>query len=438
MSLRAVKCLSSKRVTDSTFDHLKHFSIFLEDWYYRNKNKKYIIVNADETRITLDVKRANNKLIESLVKERPGYTGLNSNAVATYLPFISPKEILFSVFLLPIDKNNYVDLTLKLVNDVNKCNHPVYFMGTRGGYVNSDAWTAILEVFQIFMKTKYPEYEICLFFDRLSSHMTIESLSFCKNANIDAICFPANSTHVIQPCDSLIFASFKNSIHKMVRNMMTFTEFGERKLGSLLLETANKAISAITPKVIAESFSRTGIYPFSKAKILSNSKKLSGEVNIENESTKSRFSRELTMKIIKGQCNDALMFNPIKIKLNDKHLYSGIDILKEKEKEQENRKRKAKNSSTKSVNAVRKRSRPQTLKQPTFNENEEIRCCYQGHKSKNQCSNMDFHSCNYCNKYYFCNTCYNMAIEVFILHEEECLMKSKNKKRRKNIEISCS
>ena len=276
------------------------------------------------------------------------------------------------------------------------------------------------------------------FFDRLSSHMTIESLSFCKNANIDAICFPANSTHVIQPCDSLIFASFKNSIHKMVRDMMTFTEFRERKLGSLLLETANKAISAITPKVIAESFSRTGIYPFSKAKILSNSKKLSGEVNIENESTKSRFSRELTMKIIKGQRDDALMFNPIKIKLNDKHLYSGIDILKEKEKEQENRKQKAKNSSTKSVNAVRKRSRPQTLKQPTFNENEEIRCCYQGHKSKNQCSNMDFHSCNYCNKYYFCNTCYNMAIEVFILHEEECLMKSNNKKRRKNIEISCS
>jgi hypothetical protein len=40
--------------------------------------------------------------------------------------------------------------------------------------------------------------------DNLASHIGIELIRFCKDKSLELVCFPAKTTHVLQPVDAVV------------------------------------------------------------------------------------------------------------------------------------------------------------------------------------------------------------------------------------------
>jgi hypothetical protein len=101
--------------------------------------------------------------------------------------------------------------------------------------------------------------------DNLGVHKTPETLEVYAELGMHVAFFPPNSTHVLQPCDDVIFAMFKKCLN---REFFALYRSGcsnrskERDAGKLLAHLAQKCAETINASVIRTSFRNTGISPF--------------------------------------------------------------------------------------------------------------------------------------------------------------------------------
>jgi hypothetical protein len=54
--------------------------------------------------------------------------------------------------------------------------------------------------------------------DNLASHLSVEVITLCKENNVEFVCLPANSTHILQPLDVGLFGPMKADWRKQLRS----------------------------------------------------------------------------------------------------------------------------------------------------------------------------------------------------------------------------
>jgi hypothetical protein len=54
--------------------------------------------------------------------------------------------------------------------------------------------------------------------DNLASHLSVEVITLCKENNVEFVCLPANSTHILQPLDVGLFGPMKANWRKQLRS----------------------------------------------------------------------------------------------------------------------------------------------------------------------------------------------------------------------------
>src|ERR1700761_2360396 len=99
--------------------------------------------------------------------------------------------------------------------------------------------------------------------DGHDSHINFEFLMKCKEENIIALCYPANSTHIYQGLDVACFSVMKTKWAEACRKHEHETGGGVMK-DNFLAVFGQAYVKAFTPATIKAAFSKTGLYPVNR------------------------------------------------------------------------------------------------------------------------------------------------------------------------------
>ncbi len=140
--------------------------------------------------------------------------------------------------------------------------------------------------------------KVVLLCDNLSSHFSPDIIAECQKRNISFVCMLPNSTHLCQPLDVSVFASFKTAwretLGKFRRENPVLTVVPKAKFAKLLKATLlcmdtitirNNVLKDRIRTIIISGFKTCGYYPLDRNQVL---KKLPGyqepEANTTDES----------------------------------------------------------------------------------------------------------------------------------------------------------
>jgi hypothetical protein len=123
-------------------------------------------------------------------------------------------------------------------------------------------WIPVVQ--QLSKCLRQRDAKICatLILDNLGVHRTLDTLFEYKAGNLNAVFFPPNSSHILQPADDKIFAVFKSILsHEYCRSLVSLKP-ASRDVGIVLMSIAQGVKDKINSDVIQSSFRTTGIFPF--------------------------------------------------------------------------------------------------------------------------------------------------------------------------------
>ena len=98
--------------------------------------------------------------------------------------------------------------------------------------------------------------------DDHKSHITIESINFCKDNGIHVLTIPPHTSQKLQHLDRKIFGSMKSYYKTECNNWMASHPGRPLTIYDLASCSGNAYPNAMNPKKIQESFTVTVIYPF--------------------------------------------------------------------------------------------------------------------------------------------------------------------------------
>ncbi|RLN31641.1 hypothetical protein BBJ28_00026272 [Nothophytophthora sp. Chile5] len=137
---------------------------------------------------------------------------------------------------------------------------------TESGFMNGELFLSWLAFFAAAVPASIKR-PLLLIMDGCSSHYSLEVVDTATELGILLVCLPANSTHLFQPLDIAVFASFKGKLRRLVD---TFTSDGGEynidkataiKLAGLAWEGCNLG------RNIVAGFRGCGIFPLSLVKM---------------------------------------------------------------------------------------------------------------------------------------------------------------------------
>lgn len=156
-----------------------------------------------------------------------------------------------------------------------------------------------------------PNARFLLLLDSHNRRENVEALQLLKNANIDAITYPREFSHILQALDVSIFGSFKKHLKVQMRSMRTqkitwkenfIPNNTNVRRAKTILAMINAWKQACTHTNIQKAFTRSGIYPRDVEAALQNPRINMGfegditPIPLDSTSTRSRLS--ITSSII--------------------------------------------------------------------------------------------------------------------------------------------
>lgn len=283
LSLKWLRGRQPKRSDKDLIGKINDWIEWYPNWIHSNALDTDWLINADETRVKLDSLELKTRRVGSTTFNTSGIQDFIKGKCSTYLPFIAANGIkIMEVFVLPLLNGKYEGQILP-VKPVTRNTHPVYFCFTDSGYLTDSIWIPCLNKLKLRMDVLRPNKPIGLLVDNLGVHKTFKTLNEYKKMKIVCGFFPPNCTHVLQPCDSLVFSCFKKTLKHEFFEHYCAKNTNIKDLGKLLVPLAQLAAEKISKKIIIGSFKRCGIVPFNRDLIVKNIKAAVGEHNPEHE-----------------------------------------------------------------------------------------------------------------------------------------------------------
>jgi hypothetical protein len=299
-----LKGLAFERVDSVTVDNVKTFVEWYGPWRDENGFKADGILNADETRVTVDLAQLTVKLIECT--DKPKYSALMAVAGkgSTYVPFHSASgNIIMSLFVVPHDGHDIAEFPINEVVHMRRDQHPVYFAFTESGWMNAVTWKAALEKLHQEMDLQHPGLRVCLLLDQLKVHLEDDCLRYCQSVDLSVALFPPHCTHFLQPSDDVLFTNFKKQLRYMAATSLHLLRPDARDLGMRLLADAQKILGTLSKSIILRSWRNTAMHPFVPAKILERAllnvgDRPAGQAESDRDSQVSANARNVSQGVI--------------------------------------------------------------------------------------------------------------------------------------------
>ena len=420
LSIKTINGIKNKRLSKSLLNETLNFIDNFEFFVKNNNVENKCIFNADETRLTFGMDKYKFKAIEYTGKAYNSIITNNNYKAATYIPFHTFNKLYFSFLIIPLEKNGKSEFLIKKAKGLRSDGSPVYYLFTQTGWLNAEAWYCILKTFSEEIRKQIPTKPIILLLDNLNIHTNIQSIKLCNSEKITSMYFPKHSTHYIQPSDSTFFAALKKYLSKKYQEKSITIASSKRSICMDLVQYIQGIEEIITTKVLNDSWSKTGIIPFNKQKIIENAKANCGEPKVKNESITSRNSRNFTVSVI----NDSLSLNQatqISVMPSTNQIYTGDDLIKLMEsnsiKKSNKRARNINKEDEDSLQQLEKVKKNKISKKETLSK---CSNCQKIIEKESKKRNFGAEVCINCHKYIMCDCCFKKVPELMILHEENC------------------
>src|SRR3989338_7258834 len=247
----------------SWIDDLKKYLSLKE-----NAFPAHVIFNFDETRITFNERGIHFRRIVGKNQKKSDLQTTRENGSVTLVSFIcADGTVFFSVYIFSEDfqGKSQTEVGFKILHQskTRTGGWPRYYTFSEKGYLNSDILASIIAEFCDRWNLLHPGLNALIFSDQLASHRdpTIVAMAYEKCVKMYSLV--ANSSHFLQPCDSIYFAQFKNHLAQNHLDQIRSRALQNESMAEMLIESAYEAeIEASKERIIKCSWNDGGLYPF--------------------------------------------------------------------------------------------------------------------------------------------------------------------------------
>lgn len=226
------------------------------------------VVNYDETRICYSTD--GEVVLDSADKERGNAMGRHPFTMGSLLPFVTASgEVLCNLWILKArpGKNDDELCDVKVVTQ-DKI-HPTrgdierYYLFTETGYVDTHSFTKVIDKFAEVWARKHTGRVCWCFGDQLATHASYTITKLARDNDVLMYLLPANTSHFLQPLDSLPFANLKSHMKRNAYESAWQNHFRGEEAKEIAFALAYAAEeNALTPRILKSAFRRTGVFPW--------------------------------------------------------------------------------------------------------------------------------------------------------------------------------
>ena len=283
ISVKHAKQIKRAAIDESIPEKLDGFCDAFSRYTEQHHTDADRIINTDETWVRVTGVNNQVKFVVDSSVARPGTVWEKTTGEhLTMLPFVTASgKLLLVIYILPLPprEDGLMSLDLPLQNHRytlrGKSDH--YFIFTRTGYVTKDAWNIAIDTFLGVLKAKDDTRDFLLITDHAGAHMDIRAMQKLQEHHVTLLLLPSNTTHFLQPLDGAVFATHRRALENMAHISSRASVIrGIRIKNDALVASMQAEQHAFTETVIRGSFNSTGIWPFSRRKIMANHKKSVG------------------------------------------------------------------------------------------------------------------------------------------------------------------
>jgi hypothetical protein len=326
------KGLCAPRIAKETLSLVEQWVKEFPLWIDRHGLSWKSLVNVDETRVKINLNTSSARTLNTRRREKHSMTETRKGKFSSYIPFVSSEgDLIMDVFVVPLIKKAEIAFPLVNKRGCNSCN--TFWTFSETGCVNATLWLEIFKEFKNKWQNLHPGLHPIILTDNLACHKSKEAIEFCEQYQLHVFYLPAGTTHFLNPLDDQIFTSFKKKISDIVTKDFSLLSAKQAGLPDAVLEAAQSARDVLSRNVIKAAFKNVGIFPFNSKVILKNAKINVGEIENDQEHTKSAIDLYTSLAI--KRLNSALADHEKKsVKLSVKRLkkkliFTSDEILKE-------------------------------------------------------------------------------------------------------------
>lgn len=172
------------------------------------------ICNCDETPAT----KLNSDFLRRIVRaedKRPARAYIPDSTLTTLLPFIFADGKVMAIFHVYSVKAGKNFLLLNKVDRHNNREHelrghpPTYAAYSLTGFMTRELWNDIMQVAALHFNAHLKGAKGLLLVDQCAAHVSDVAVETLHKVGVDTLYFPSQLTHIMQPCDSVVFAAYK-------------------------------------------------------------------------------------------------------------------------------------------------------------------------------------------------------------------------------------
>lgn len=256
IAIRKPEATSLSRCTSFNKKNIEDFFDNLQQVYSKYKLDAYCIYNCDETALTT-VQAPNRVIAQKGLKQVGQVTSGERGTLVTGLFTVNAAGNFIPPFYV-FPRANFKDYMLH--------GAPTGSAGCayKSGWMTADNFLLYLEHFRKFTAPSV-EKPVLLLLDNHDSHISIDSITFCKENHIILLTFPPHCTEKLQPLDVGVYGPLKSYYNGACDAWMN-TNPGKTitiyEIAALSSEAMNRAL---TPSNILSAFKKTGIYPYNRS-----------------------------------------------------------------------------------------------------------------------------------------------------------------------------
>lgn len=290
--LRSVKALSKSRTQTTLSTKVMLFADQFSTYLLQRKGplSPKCLINVDEARVVIEggvlkAKRAVDPSRRSNLRFPHGGT------VASLVSFVaaSGESLMHVIVLKKKTKRDVITAKIKVRRYPVRGEPLILYAATETGYVDQLLFTNIMTAFADRLEViDRGGLETVVLSDQLTLHRDEKTIQQMLVRGVLMWSLPANTSHVTQPLDDLLFANFKSAWYKQSHELLyqsVLREFSDGKKTdwrSLMLPLLFDVIEqTFTSETIVQSFENTMLFPFDRKKFIERTIRHLNGVNLD-------------------------------------------------------------------------------------------------------------------------------------------------------------